>query len=350
MPLYLHGLTPVGGPALYRVPDADGPVYTIEHQGMAAVVRPTAQRTYQHLERREALLHLVLHQRVAEAIQAETPLLPVQFGTVLDNEEQVRMLLSLGADRFAEALRQLDGLVQMEITVLWDLEHVFAEIRHEPAVAALQHNLTTWPADEQEAGRVQLGQIVKERLEYRRARLKAPIDQALQAVATASEALPILDDRMVTGLTLLLNDHQEDELDDALTTLDAAHGDLLTFKCVGPMAPHRFAQVRVEMVDGAILNQARALLRLPAGPTTLADVKRAYRLRAGELHPDHNPSTDEATMQALHDAFTLITTFVEGRLGAPAPGEAPHCSLDLAAQPHLLYHLDLSVRRSALAA
>jgi hypothetical protein len=321
--IYLYAIIPTGEEISFDVAGAgeDDEVYTIPHDGIAAVVSASPLPDYRGLKRNEAALFLVIHQRVVETIMQDFPLLPAKFGTVLADETHVRRLLEKGKDIFRSALVQYADKVQMEVVVLWNVQQVFQEIAREESVVQLKAKIGNRPAEETLAERTALGQMVQASLERRRAALGEEILPALREIALDVAANPLMDDSMVANVALLVDKAGHQALDWRLEALDGeyARGERktpgntpLTFRCVGPLPPYSFTTVEVQALPYEVVDAARRYLGL-GETTTPNEIKRAYHRLAGQMHPDHNPNLPEAAarMTELARAYQLLTAYAD---------------------------------------
>ena len=313
-PIYVYAIVPVrsgvdetlGGDA------AADRLGTIATGPFAAVVSNSPQVQSHGRSREELVSQLLVHQKAIERIMLATPLLPVKFGTVASDEAGVRVILEAGKPAFEAAFDRLDGCVQMEILVRWDLKEIFAEIATEDAVIRLKGQLERAGASPDQAARAEFGRLVKEALERRRTALAAPLVEAMRAVAMDMIVYPSTADQVVVHLVLLMKESARGRLDHCLATLDTAYGGQLAFRCVGPSAPYSFATVEVEVVDAASLARARQLLGI-AADASAADVRAAYYRLAKGIHPDLAVSTTDGSsaMAALTEAYRLLAQNAE---------------------------------------
>lgn len=89
-------------------------------------------------------------------------MLPVKFGTLLENEEQVRTLLSLGHDEFIRTSRAIGVCVEFDVAVTWNPAEVFAQIAAAPQIAALKAQVEALPGYQRLRASIGVGQVVKQ--------------------------------------------------------------------------------------------------------------------------------------------------------------------------------------------
>lgn len=325
--LYIYALIPASEQLSFEVAASGSPprqVYSIAHRDLAAIVSPSALAEYRGLKREDAARHLLAHQRVIETVLESYPVLPVRFGTTAPDEASVRLLLARGEDLFHAAFEEFSGRTQMEVVVLWNLEDVFREIAEEEPIAQCKARLASQGADESNAERVVLGKMVKASLERRRQALEQRIVERLSEIALRTAANPLMDDRMVLNLALLVDKAQADALDRRLDELDAELEGRLHFRRVGPLAPHSFATVEARFLPFDAVDQARRRLRLGL-ITTAGEIRASYHALAARTHPDRNPARTgaEARMAELTEAYRLLTTYAEAQIPAGTSRQGP---------------------------
>lgn len=328
---YVYGIVPAADGSIRLdvagVDDRHDEVYSVPHLGLAAVVSPTTRADFRGMSRQEALRYLVSHQRVVEAVMAALPVLPVRFGTVLPGEAWVRRLLEQGYTLLRSTLDGLAGKVQVEVVVTWDLATVFQEIAAEEEIVRAKARAAG--RSHGQAARVAVGEKVKRLLDRRRSELQDQMIFRLRDVALDLVTNPLLDDRMVTNIALLLNEADREALDRRLAELDEEFQAGLNFRCVGPLPPYSFATVEVEVPTYAAVCAARQRLGL-GERATLIEIRQAYRRAAARLHPDVNPEGGHAgvRMAELAEAYRTLTAYARSR--AREHGEAPDaaCAFD----------------------
>ena len=338
-PLYLYGIIPSNDKIIFDevcgMDNDEDAVYTLPHNGVAAVAGASPRDDYRGLKRDEAVRYMVNHQSVIEAVQSHFTILPFKFGTVLPDTTFVERMLHQGSSQFRNALSNLQGLTQMEVVTLWKLPQVFQEIGNEAPIVALKAKIAGLPGEQTLEERIAIGRLVKEAIDNRRSILSAQIAPRLRSVARDSVMNPILDDTIVVNVALLLDASGHKNLDQVLELLDKTYEGQLTFRAIGPLPPYSFATVDVQTPELEAIEAARQLLRCSLQPT-VEDIKRAYYQAAKGVHPDLNSDghDTEARMTALTQAYRLLISAADSQLLAKADPRAPlgdnTCSFDRA--------------------
>lgn len=291
---------------------ADPGVRTIVGEALAAVVGASPAADFRALPREQAVTYLLAHQRVIEAVMRTSPALPVKFGTTLPDDAAVSRLLARGADILAPPLAELAEHVQVELVVTWNLADVLKEIAAEDGIARLKAEIEAAPAAVANDLRVALGRVVKGSIDARRDAYRERIRAALRPVAADMVENPLMDDRMIVNLALLLPEGSDGALDERLLELDGEFDGRLDFRSIGPLAPYSFATVEVSLPSFEAIDRARRALCL--GDTArLAEVKSAYHRLIRQSHPDLSDAEDATDRQVarLTDAYRTLLRYAE---------------------------------------
>jgi hypothetical protein len=240
---YVYGIAEVD-PALERL---DG-VQLVRHGRLAALVREVPLDEFgedvlpEHLNDRDWLERNALaHEDVLQKAVAVTAVVPLRFGTIYRNADQVERMLGERAAEFATTLGRVRGHVELGVKVWVDaevLERTLAA-RGEP---------TTGGAG---AAYLQKRQREQELSRELQARLTALAEEAhgrLSAVAAAAvtnrpqpRELTGRSERMVLNGAYLVRAGDE-RLRSEVERLAAEHAELgLEYELTGPWPPHNFA-------------------------------------------------------------------------------------------------------------
>jgi hypothetical protein len=230
--VYVYGVTTDTAPA----PSIDGvgaaPVRGVSHGGLTAMVS-SIDRT----DLRAADLRA--HWRVLEQAFEHATVLPVRFGTVMEDDGEVRdRLLESNLERLTELLGSMDGLVQVNVKGRYDEDAMLRGIlRDAPALARLRDRANRSGAM---ADQVALGQRVEQAIDERRALDTATVRAALEdrAVSVREEQVRHPD---AFNLALLVARDGVDELGERVPAVQAELGDRVDLRYVGPAPPFSFA-------------------------------------------------------------------------------------------------------------
>lgn len=216
----------------------DAPVEYVEHGSLrAAVGRITLDRPPGRSR------ELMAHNDVVNELAQVGPVLPVRFGSMmLDEQQVVEELLLADHDRLVDLLQRLSGTTQLNLRVSYVEGQVLGEVvRDRPDIAELRRRTRQLPPGTLHPDLVRLGELVSQEMEARRA------DDAEVIVATVGPFARALTERgrggvdHVVDLGILVGTDEAPRLEAALEDLAEAVHERMHLELTGPMAPYDFA-------------------------------------------------------------------------------------------------------------
>jgi len=249
------------------------------------VVSACAPTDYAALGRDLLVRELARHQQVIENVLRRFPVLPVRFGTTVEDEQKAGSILRLGYDDFRGALDGLKDKVQVELVATWELASVLVDVAREEPIAQLKSSIGADSSPASIRDRVRLGEMIKRSLDRRRQEYEQAALRRLVPRSLELRRNPLLHDSLVMNLAVLLEKGQQEEFDRSLDVLDQELGGRLTFRRVGPLPPYSFSTVEIRSVARPEIDRARKLLRI-GGSASVSEIKKAYHRLARRFHPD----------------------------------------------------------------
>ena len=237
---YVYGVVPAlegVRPALSGIDGAE--VQFVEHEGVAAAVavialeRPPGRRA-----------ELMAHSAVVEALSESGPVVPVQFGSVMEDEDSVvHDLLARDHDYYVDLLEQLRGHHQFRLQATYVQDQVLAELVQErPDIADLRERTRDLPEGMMHPALVQLGELVSAAMDHQRAQDADIILDVVEPLAVATRLRRSGGVDGVLDVALLVADAQAAELEAQLETLAEAVHERIRLSLSGPMAPFDFVE------------------------------------------------------------------------------------------------------------
>jgi hypothetical protein len=215
----------------------EGPVLLVRHEMIAAAVGPVA------LDRppgRRA--ELMAHSKVVDALALSGPVVPVQFGSVMENEAGIlEELLVPNEDYFLALLTNLAGCVQFNLKASYREDVVLAEVvAEDDEIQQLREFTRTLPDDAARHERVRLGQLVARALERKRDFDAAVVLQAIFPFVVAEAPRPSHGVDALLDTAFLVRDDVRAEFEEQLEGLAEAVHERIRIRLVGPVAPYDF--------------------------------------------------------------------------------------------------------------
>jgi hypothetical protein len=226
---------------LRGVGDPPRPLRLVRHAGLAAIVADVddAPNRRQDLE-----AHVVAMGELAEA----GTLVPMRYGTVTDDEDEVRSdLLERHADALRQVLQSLDGCVQMTLKAIYDENVPLREIiRREPDLKAQSDRLKGQSQDAARDAWIRLGERVAAAVEQARAADEEQLASRIAQVAEHVVVEPPGHERMAARLQVLVRRERREALDDIVRELGEQQAQRMTLRYSGPIAPYSFSDFTLE--------------------------------------------------------------------------------------------------------
>ena len=289
-------------------------VYTVVHHDLACVVSNYGRGDFTSLSREEKLRCLMSHQWVIEWVMKGYTILPVKFGTLVEDEDEIRRILEQGYDKLVQTLNQMNGLVEIEVAATWDLKKVLEEIGSEEQIMQLGRTMAGKTASEILEMQIKAGKLVKESLDRRREGYRGQTMQSLAETALDIQPNALVADEMVMNIAFLVQREKQEDFDSQVRRINETFNDQINFRVIGPLPPYSFSTVEIKRPDPDKIEEARQLLGLG---TEVSDkeLKEAYRHLAAKSHPDVHPDDDTGDEQfvKVREAFVLLRNYCHGQ-------------------------------------
>jgi len=332
---YIYGIIPTGEAVSFDCITVGGRgdrAHTVPHRDIAGVVSAWPPTDYAALGRDVLVRELARHQQVVEHVLQRFPVLPVKFGTAIEDEDRVGSILRLGYDDFRGALDGLEDKVQVELVATWELASVLDDVAREEPIAELKKSIAGDSSPASTPQRVRLGEMVKRSLDRRRDEYEQAALQRLVPCSLEIRRNPLFDDSFVMNLAVLLEKGRLDELDRGLDALDRELDGRLTFRRVGPLPPYSFSTVEIRPVVRPRIDRARKVLGIGRS-ASVSEIKKAYHQLARRFHPDAQSGRDggsDKRFAEVKEASSLLMSYCRAQLrrreDSSLPPDEQQCS------------------------
>lgn len=286
-----------------------GGIATVDFRRLSAVVAKAEYKDYHSLAKEEAIKELTSHQQMIEKIMENFgSILPVKFGTILKDEEEVSSALEKGYSFLKEALRKMEAKIEFDLVCFWN-EQKAAQLVFQKSkrVQTLQKNLSKKRKVSLEE-KIALGKVIAKHLETQKEKISNQILRALKRVAVENCPHVLADVNMLLNQAFLVEKENEESFNHVLNQLDSKLKELVNFRLVGPLPPYSFATVVIELLDKEEVEKAKKLLKFN-GEINKENLKKAYDKLAFELHPDYGGNPIE--FELVTQGYKLLRKYVE---------------------------------------
>jgi hypothetical protein len=246
--VYVYGVLRAGDASAVSAAGVKGfPVRALCHASIAALVSDLDRGTL------TAAREVRAHWSVLQEASAETTVVPVRFGTVLESDDAVRQqLLKPNADRLSDLLEKLQGRVQLSVKGEYDEERLLRDVvRTSPAVRTLRDRVQSLPDAAAYYERIRLGELVAAEVERHRAHDSRRALDKLEPLAVGAEVEALSGPHGAFNLAFLVERQRIDSFGIAVRELSDELGESVEVRYVGPLPPYSFAAADPETRSAA---------------------------------------------------------------------------------------------------
>jgi hypothetical protein len=236
--VFVHGVVPAARDPVLRPPDGDDTLRTrlVRYDGIAALVSDVPERA-------SAAQALRAHGQLLDEVIAHTTVLPIRFGTAMEDERSVRdAFLVPNADDLSRLLGQLADRVQLTVRCRYDQERLLRDVvETSDEIRRLRERVRQLPDAAAYYDRIRLGELVTAEIERFRERDAELVTHTLADLAEAIRVeRPNTDDGAVNAAFLVLRS-RVDTFTRAVGRMAADVRQRMTVRCLGPLPPYSFA-------------------------------------------------------------------------------------------------------------
>ena len=292
-------------------------VYTLSYEGVSALVSRTLE-AFDDLPKETLLRNLTVYQSAIEKVMNEHPVIPVKFGTLLEEDEGVIRMLKRGKDQIVQSLEDVGDRIELDVVAFWpDMKAVLAEIGQTDEIKTLKENTATETEADVLEMRIKAGKRVKALLDQKREAIKSVIIPPLLGIAEKHAVHSLMDDAMIMNAAFLINRGDAARLEGVVAGLDRHFEDRINFRIIGPMPTYSFRTFEIKTADHVQLDNARKMLELDE-ETTQEEIRDKYWQLTKKFHPDKFPGDRETQkhFEKINQAYNIVTDYCQ----------APSCS------------------------
>jgi hypothetical protein len=192
--------------------------------------------------------HLVAHRQVLKRLMEEATLLPLRFGTIADNENEVHRILSLNRDRFLVQLDRLAGKVEMGLRVRWDVPNIFEYfVNREPELRRMRDRCFGGQGQGTREEKIEIGQFFDHLLNGEREACIRRVEEIISRCCAGIKRNPCPNELEVMNLACLVERNASAEFEAAVLKAAQLFNDDFVFDYNGPWAPHNFVELDLEL-------------------------------------------------------------------------------------------------------
>jgi hypothetical protein len=220
----------------------DSQVYTITYRNLAAVVSDSSLGEIDPTRR-----NVLAHTMVQDELLKRCTFLPMGFGTVAADQDQVRKLLERNYDALVSELQRLTGKIEAELKIFWDEKAVMSE--NQEFLGRMKARIAS-AASAIEAQRlaIEAGMSIERIIRDWKAAYADRIYSALKELASDARVNAPAGVKNLLNASFLIEKARENEFVEQVRKLDFEYRGKMNFKYVGPLSPYDFVGIKLEPV------------------------------------------------------------------------------------------------------
>lgn len=190
--------------------------------------------------------NMLSHERVIETVMKEfDSVLPVRFGTIASNADEIRNLLGRRYREFKNALRDTDHKVELGVKGLWkNMDVIFKEVVDEnKAIRLLKEKIQGDSEKKNIQSKMEAGKLVEKALEKKKEKEAERIVDALRRTAFEYKLNKTIGDEMFVNAAFLVDKGREKEFDNIMDDLGEEHKEKVKFMYTGPLPVFNFVNI-----------------------------------------------------------------------------------------------------------
>lgn len=190
--------------------------------------------------------NMLAHQRVIEEVMKEfDSVLPVRFGTIASNADEIRNLLDRRYREFKNALRDADHKVELGVKGVWkNMEIIFQEITQEnKGIRKTKEEIQNDTNRKNIQAKMEVGKMVEKALEKKKEKEAERIVDVLRRITFDYKLNKTLVDAMFMNAAFLVDKGREKEFDNIMDDLSEKYKDRIKFMYAGPLPVFNFVNI-----------------------------------------------------------------------------------------------------------
>ncbi len=192
--------------------------------------------------------NMIAHEKVIEKVMEEfNSVLPVRFGTIASNPDEIRNLLDDRYREFKDYLRYMDNKIELSIKGLWkNMDSIFNEVVEENIqIKNLKEKISRRKEGKNIKPQVEIGKMVEKALIKKKEIEAEKIVDAFRRTAIENRLNKTIGDEMFINAAFLVDKGREKEFDNIMDDLSEKYKDRIKFMYSGPLPVFNFVNITI---------------------------------------------------------------------------------------------------------
>lgn len=209
-------------------------VYTVNYKDLGGVISNSIES-----KPVEVLKEGITHQKVVEEVMKKFPVIPMRFGQVPKNEDDVKGFLLEHYDKLKKLFRKIESKVELGVKATWKMDRIMKEIvNSNDRIRILQKQISSLPEEKGYMLKIELGRLVADELQTHGKRLGEKIFDSLRVLSMDSRMNDLIGDRMILNAAFLVPTGREEEFDRLVNKTEERYPEVMIKYVVSP--PYNF--------------------------------------------------------------------------------------------------------------
>jgi len=287
------------------IPSLANDLGIVTYKDIAAVVRKVDTRSAEKLNIDNELLRnwLMAYQQTNINIFNRGTILPLRFGTMVNQEEEIEKFLASNYIHIKWTFDKLRGKAEIIVHLSWDLTAVLQEISQDKQWLDNTQSINSTDT-------VEIGRLLFLAVDAKKREIVDSVHRKLIAVSFDSSDGKCTDEQIIMDRSYLIEKAAERLFDESIAELARESKSYLNLKCIGPLPPYSFAPVEFKRGNFELINEARRKLLL-SEQASFKEIKASYRRLSLKYHPDKNPGDQQSSerFREIDEAYKILETY-----------------------------------------
>ena len=190
--------------------------------------------------------NMLAHEKVNEEVMKEfDSVLPVRFGTIASNADELRNLLDRRYKEFKNLLRDMDHKIELGVKGIWkNMDVIFKEVVDEnKAIKRTKEDIQNDKNKKNIQAKMEVGKMVEKELEKKREKEAERIVDVLRRTTLDYKLNKTISDGMFINAAFLVDKGREKEFDNIMDDLNNEYKNRIKFMYAGPLPVFNFVNI-----------------------------------------------------------------------------------------------------------
>lgn len=192
--------------------------------------------------------NMLAHEKVIEEVMEEFDgVLPVRFGTIASNADELRNLLDRRYREFKNLLRDMDHKIELGVKGIWkNMDVIFKEVVDEnKAIKRTKEDIQNDKNKKNIQAKMEVGKMVEKYLEKKKEKEAERIVDVLRRTAFDHKLNKTISDGMFINAAFLVDKGREKEFDNMMDDLSEGYKNRIKFLYAGPLPVFNFVNITI---------------------------------------------------------------------------------------------------------